>query len=161
MRVAEVTLSNYQIKQLFEEFNSKLSTDGESAKYSWFLFKNSEAMAGAYAQLMNELFDERREPDFPAMYQEQQALLAQFMAIPENVVERDGNKTLTPAAAAKFDEEFKPIREKYSELFDKIEHKAATNQEIFNKQIRIQATILDLSEFPANTKPFIVGLLGS
>lgn len=160
MRVTELTLTNYQIKQIFEEFNSKLGVEGESAKYSWFLFKNCESLAGPYTQLMSELYDERKEPDFPAMYKEQQDLLAKYMAEPENIIEQNGNKTLTNEAMAKYEEEFKPIREKYKELFDKIESKPVTNQAIYNKQVNVTVTVLDLSEFPPTTKPYIVGILG-
>ena len=78
MRVSEVQLTNFQLQQLFEEFNPRLMTDGINVKYSWFMYKNCEVMAPLYNQLMNELYDERREPDFPAMFAEGQALIEKY-----------------------------------------------------------------------------------
>ena len=78
MKVSEVQITNFQLQQLFEEFNSRLTVDGINAKYSWFMYKNSEAMAPLYSQLMGELYDERKEPDFPAMFSEGQVLIEKY-----------------------------------------------------------------------------------
>ena len=78
MKVSEVQITNFQLQQLFEEFNPRLTADGINSKYSWFLYKNCEVMAPLYNKLMSELYDERREPDFPAMYNESQLLIEKY-----------------------------------------------------------------------------------
>ena len=78
MKVSEVQITNFQLQQLFEEFNSRLTTDGINAKYSWFMYKNSEAMAPLYNKLSQELYDERKEPDFPNMFNEAQLLIEKY-----------------------------------------------------------------------------------
>ena len=49
---------------------------------------------------------------------------------------------------------------KYKDLFDKIDKKPEVNREIYLKNVSFMATQLELSEFPNNTKPYIIGLLG-
>ena len=162
MKVSEVQITNYQLQQLFEEFNSKLTTDGINAKYSWFMYKNSEAMAPLYNQLSQELYDERREADFPAMFNETQALIEKYRdrdADGKEINDKGGNPTFTQHAEEYFNGT-KEIREKYKELFEKIDKKAEVNREIYLKNVSFMATQLELSEFPNNTKPYIIGLLG-
>lgn len=162
MKVSEVQITNYQLQQLFEEFNSKLTTDGINAKYSWFMYKNSEAMAPLYNQLSQELYDERREADFPAMFNETQALIEKYRdrdAEGKELNDKGGNPTFTQHAEEYFNGT-KEIREKYKELFEKIDKKAEVNREIYLKNVSFMATQLELSEFPNNTKPYIIGLLG-
>ncbi len=162
MKVSEVQITNYQLQQLFEEFNSKLTTDGINAKYSWFMYKNSEVMAPLYNQLSQELYDERREPDFPAMFNETQALIEKYRDRDEEGKElndKGGNPMFTQHGEEYFNET-KKIREKYKELFEKIEKKPEVNREIYLKNVSFMATMLELSEFPNNTKPYIIGLLG-
>ena len=162
MKVSEVQITNYQLQQLFEEFNSKLTTDGINAKYSWFMYKNSEAMAPLYNQLSQELYDERREPDFPAMFTETQTLIEKYRdrdADGKEINAKDGNAQFTQHGE-EYVAEYKKLREKYKELFEKIDKKAEVNREIYLKNVSFMATQLELSEFPNNTKPYIIGLLG-
>lgn len=162
MKVSEVQITNYQLQQLFEEFNSKLTTDGINAKYSWFMYKNSEAMAPLYNQLSQELFDERKEPDFPAMFTESQALIEKYRdrdAEGNAANDKAGNPQFTQHGQEYF-EETKKLREKYKDLFEKIDKKQEVNRGIYMKNVSFMATQLELSEFPNNTKPYIIGLLG-
>lgn len=162
MKVSEVQITNYQLQQLFEEFNSKLTTDGINAKYSWFMYKNSETMAPLYNQLSQELFDERREPDFPAMFTESQALIEKYRdrdADGKAANDKAGNPQFTQHGE-EYLEETKKLREKYKDLFEKIDKKQEVNREIYMKPVSFMATQLELSEFPNNTKPYIIGLLG-
>ena len=97
MKVSEVQITNFQLQQLFEEFNSRLTVDGINAKYSWFMYKNSEAMAPLYSQLMSELYDERKEPDFPAMFSEGQVLIEKYRdrdAEGKEINDKAGNASL-------------------------------------------------------------------
>jgi len=162
MKVSEITISKYQLKQLFEEFNSKLMVDGVNAKYSWFIYKNSEAMAQEYTKLMGELYDERREPDFPAVFRAQMDLAEKYADRTE-----DGKIAYAPNGlpvytehAKEHAEEFAKLREQYSEFFAKLDKKQSVNSELFSQQVTVQVTQLELSEFPPNTKPYIIGLLG-
>ena len=161
MKVEEITVTKYQLKQLFEEFNSKILADGISAKYSWFLFKNAETMSGIYNGIMAELFDERREPEFREIWAAQKTLQEKYADRDENgqFVLNNGLPVYTKCAK-EYDEEFLKLREAHKEFFTKLDAKERTNMEILNQTVTFQATMLELSEFPANTKPFIVGLLG-
>lgn len=162
MRVSEVQLTNFQLQQLFEEFNPRLMTDGINVKYSWFMYKNCEVMAPLYNQLMNELYDERREPDFPAMFAEGQALIEKYRdrdAEGKEINDKAGNAQFTQHKD-EYLKEYQALREKYKELFERIDKKPEVNREIFMKNVKFQATQLELSEFPNNTKPYIIGLLG-
>ena len=58
MKVEEVQLTKFQVKQLFEEFNPRLQAEGVNAKYSWFIYKNCEQLVQLYNQVMTELYDE-------------------------------------------------------------------------------------------------------
>jgi predicted nuclease with TOPRIM domain len=162
MKVSEVQITNFQLQQLFEEFNSRLTVDGINAKYSWFMYKNSEAMAPLYSQLMSELYDERKEPDFPAMFSEGQALIEKYRdrdAEGKEINDKAGNAQFTQHRED-YVKEYQALREKYKELFEKIDKKQEVNREIYMKTVSFMATQLELSEFPNNTKPYIIGLLG-
>lgn len=162
MKVEEVKITNFQLQQLFEEFNSRLTTEGISAKYSWFIFKNSEAMAPLYTQLMGELYNERTEPEYPAMAAEASQLITKYRDRDDSgkeINDPNGNPRFTQHAE-EYTKEYEALREKYKTLFEKIDKKPATNHEIYMKTVSFMATKLELSEFPNNTKPYIVGLLG-
>jgi predicted nuclease with TOPRIM domain len=162
MKVAEVQMTNFQLQQLFEEFNPRLTVDGINAKYSWFMYKNCEAMIGAYNQLMSELYDERKEKDFPAMFSENQMLIEKYRDR-----DADGKELNDKAGNPQFNQHkddyvkaYQELREKYKELFEKIDKKNEVNREVYMKNVTIQGTMLELSEFPNNTKPYVIGLLG-
>ena len=162
MKVSEVQITNFQLQQLFEEFNSRLTTDGINAKYSWFMYKNSEAMAPLYNKLSQELYDERKEPEFPNMFNEAQLLIEKYRdrdAEGKEINDKAGNPLFTQHGED-YLAEYKKLREKYKDLFDKIDKKPEVNREIYLKNVSFMATQLELSEFPNNTKPYIIGLLG-
>lgn len=162
MKVSEVQITNFQLQQLFEEFNSRLTTDGINAKYSWFMYKNSEAMAPLYNKLSQELYDERKEPEFPNMFNEAQLLIEKYRdrdAEGKEINDKAGNPLFTQHGE-EYSAEYKKLREKYKDLFDKIDKKPEINREIYLKNVSFMATRLELSEFPNNTKPYIIGLLG-
>ena len=162
MKVSEGQVTNFQLQQLFEEFNSKLTVDGINAKYSWFMYKNSEAMAPLYNQLMADLYDERREPDFPNMFNDNQLLIEKYRDRDEEGKELNdqaGNPLFTQHKD-EYVKEYGQLREKYKDLFEKIDKKIEVNREVYMKTVTFQATLLELSEFPNNTKPYIIGLLG-
>lgn len=164
MRVSEKTITNFQLKQLFEEFNAKLMVEGITPKFSWFLFKNTEAMAPLYNKLMLELYDERREEEFPAMYAELQQIEATYcdkdLETDMPITDAQGNKQYNEKRE-EYTKAFEELREKFKDLFERIDNKPKVNQEIFAKQVTFNATLLDLTEFPNQTKPYIIGLLGS
>jgi hypothetical protein len=62
--------------------------------------------------------------------------------------------------AKEYDEEFAKLHEKHKEFFEKVGKKEEVNREIYAQTVTIPLTMLELSEFPNNTKPFIVGTLG-
>jgi len=162
MTVREVTLSNFQLKQLFETLNRKLNDDGENAKFSWLVFKNCEILAKPYSDLMNELYDERREPEFPAFYQAQQALVQKYADRDEqnNIVVDGNNAPVINENIVEFNQANAALLEQYSDLYEKIKKKDEINFEIYNRQCTFTLHCMELSEFPARTIPFIVGLLG-
>lgn len=162
MKVSEVQITNFQLQQLFEEFNPRLTADGINSKYSWFLYKNCEAMAPLYNKLVSELYDERREPDFPAMYNESQLLIEKYRdrdADGNPINDKNGNPQFTEHQE-EYVKESEEIRKKYPTLFENIAKKQQVNREIYLKTVSFMATQLELSEFPNNTKPYIIGILG-
>lgn len=162
MKVSEITITKLQLKQLFEEFNSKLRTDGINAKYSWFMYKNCEAMAEEYGKLAASLYDERREPDFQEIFKRQQELQATYADKDENgnlVTGQNGLPVYTKCAK-EYAEEFAKLREEHKEFFEKLDKKNEVNMAVFNENVTVMATLLELSEFPNNTKPYIIGILG-
>ena len=78
MRVSEITITKFQLKQLFEEFNSKIHNEGITPKYSWFIYKNCEMMINDYSHLLNSLYDERKEPDYGVILAVQQDLALKY-----------------------------------------------------------------------------------
>lgn len=162
MKVSEITISKIQLKQLFEEFNSKLLADGINAKYSWFIYKNCETMAEEYGKLMNALYDERREPDFPAVFKRQQEMQAAYADKDEkgNLVLGKNGLPVYTKCAKEYAEEFNKLREEYKDFFEKLDKKGEVNAAILSESVTITATQLELSEFPNNTKPYIIGILG-
>lgn len=161
MKVDNVTISNFYLKRLFEDFNSMVMADGISAKYSWFVYKNCETMAPEYAKLMNELYDERREPDFGEIWSAEQQLQQKYADRDEKgeIILRNGVPVYSEHAK-EYEDEFNKLREAHKEFFEKLDNKENVNREIFAKPVTFAATMLELSEFPNNTKPFIVGTLG-
>lgn len=162
MKVSEITISKIQLKQLFEEFKSKLLTDGINAKYSWFIYKNCETMAEEYGKLMNALYDERREPDFPTVFKRQQEMQSAYADKDEkgNLVRGQNGLPVYTKCAKEYAEEFNKLREEYKDFFEKLDKKGEVNAAILSESVTITATQLELSEFPNNTKPYIIGILG-
>lgn len=161
MKVENVTISKFYLRQLFEEFNPKILADGINAKYSWFIYKNCETMAPEYAKLMGELYDERREPEYQQVWTAQRELQEKYADRNEKgeFVLHNGLPVYTKCAK-EYDEEFAKLRETYKDFFEKVDKKEQVNREIYGQSVTIPLTMLELSEFPNNTKPFIVGTLG-
>ena len=165
MNVTEVTLTKFQLKQLFEEFNSQVNDNGISAKYSWFIYKNCESMAQEYANLMNSLYDERKESEYPNVLAAQQALYEKYGDRDENnklkINPENGRPFISDEEKIKsYEIDFMKLKGEYKKFFEKFDKKNSINQAIYNERVTIMATKMDLSEFPPNTKPFIVGILG-
>ena len=132
MKVSEVQITNFQLQQLFEEFNSRLTTDGINAKYSWFMYKNSEAMAPLYNKLSPELYDERKEPDFPNMFNEAQLLIEKYRdrdAEGKEINDKAGNPLFTQHGE-EYSAEYKKLREK---LVQYTRTEETLNKALFNK----------------------------
>lgn len=163
MKVNELTISKFQLKKLFEEFNAQVNEMGISAKYSWFIYKNCESMAMEYTNLMNSLYDERRENDYAAVLAAQRDLEQKYAEKNEDGNVKygpDGRPTISGENVKKYEKDFNKVREQYKEFFERLDKKNEINQRIFNDTVTITATQLELSEFPPNTKPFIIGILG-
>lgn len=162
MKVEEVQLTKFQVKQLFEEFNPRLQTEGVNAKYSWFIYKNCEQLVQLYNQIMTELYDERREPEFPEVFKKTQELIATYCDKDENgqpVKDEHGGPTFNKDGQ-KYVEELTKLREAHKEFYEKLDQKDAKNREVLMQVVSFMATKLELSEFPPTTKPYIIGLLG-
>lgn len=162
MELKNVTLSNYQLKQLFEEFNRRLNEPGENAKFSWVMYKNCETLVKPYTELMTSLYDERKEPDFPAFYQEQQKLVQEYADRDEqnNIIRDQNGAPQINENIVEFNEANEKLLEKYSTLCEKIKNKDKVNSELYVKQQTFSLYCLELTEFPSRTIPFIVGILG-
>lgn len=162
MKVSEIQMTKFQLRQLFEEFNPKLNADGINAKYSWFMYKNCEQMVPLYNELLAQLYDERREPEYPAWFQEHQSLIAEFSDKDENGKAKQDEHGLPVITekAEEFKAAFASFKEKYKDFYEKLAKKDSTNREIYMQPVSFNATQLEISEFPPNTKPYVVGLLG-
>lgn len=163
MKSEKRKLTNYQIKQLYEDFTKKIYEDGVTAKYSWFLYKNYQILGNAYGALANEIFDERRDPDFQNMVNDQNELVLKYADRDEQAnIKRDehGNPIINDNIVEFNKENDKLLTTKYAALYEKLQNKDKINNAILTKQVDIELLVLDISEFPATTPPFIVGLLG-
>ena len=60
----------------------------------------------------------------------------------------------------KYIEELNKLKADHKEFYEKLDHKEEKNREIMLQTVSFMATRLELSEFPPNTKPYIIGLLG-
>lgn len=163
MKVSKLRLTNYQIERILNEFNTKIFVPGISAKYSYFIYKNTEFLAEPYNKLMNELYDERKEPNFQEMVDAQNKLIMKYADRDEqgNIIKDENNVPVINENIVEFNNENDKLIEKYKELFDKIKKKDEYNHEIRSKEDEYDLVTLDLSEFPDVTPPFIVGLLNS
>lgn len=162
MKVSKVKLTNYQVERLFEEFNKKLFIDGINPKYSYFMFKNSEYLATAFNNMMMELYDERRDPDYAKMVEEQNKLVIKYADKDEqaNIVrDTQGNPVITENIV-EFNNENEVLLSKYKDLVSKIESKEQYNHKIRSRDGEYDLITLELNEFPNSAPPFIVGLLG-
>lgn len=162
MTLKEITLSNFQLKQLFEEFNRKLTEPGETAKYSWFMYQNCELLAKPYNEVLGKLFDERREPEFPEFYQKQQQLVMKYADRDEqnNIVHDQNGAPVINENIVEFNEANATLLKEYSTLYEKIQNKDKVNYEVYKETNVYKLYCLELSEFPPRTTPFIVGILG-
>lgn len=162
MKVTEIQLTNFQLQQLMEEFNPKLTADGINSKYSWFLYKNCEQMMPLYNELINKLYDERREPEFPAWFKENQEIITTYADKDENgkIKENPQGFPIITEHAEEYQMSMVEFKEKYKDFYAKLEKKPSINREIYMQKVSFMATMLELSEFPPTTKPFIIGLLG-
>lgn len=163
MKSEKRKLSNYQIKQLYEDFAKKVYEEGITAKYSWFLYKNYQILGNAYAAIANEVFDERREPDFQNMLNDQNELVLKYADRDEQAnIKRDerGNPVINDNIVEFNKENDQLLSTKYAALYEKLQNKEKFNHEILTRQVDIDLLVLDVSEFPPTTPPYIVGLLG-
>lgn len=162
MKVEKTQLTNMQVKQIFEEFNSRINEPGITAKYSWCMFKNCEVLAQPYNALMSQLYDQRREPEFQAFMAEQDEIVRECAKKNGDQVVFDAKNqpVIDETKIEEFRTKSQALREKYKEFFMKSEEKLKTNTEIFNTPVVVQLTKLEVNEFPNVAKPWVVGLLG-
>jgi len=162
MTAREVTLSNFQLKQVFENLSKKINEPGEAPKYSWFIFKTCEVLAEPYAKMMNELYDERREPDYSAFDAEQKKLVQKYADRDEQntIITDDTGRPVIRENIVEFSEENSKLLEKYPTLNENWKNKEKHNFEVLQKRQTYNLTCLELSEFPPKTPPFIVGVFG-
>ena len=162
MTAREVKLTNFQLKQIFENLSKKINEPGESPKYSWFIYKTCEALAEPYARLINELYDEHREPEYPEFDKEQKALVQKYADRDEQntVITDKHGRPVIRENIVEFGEENAKLLAKYPTLNENWKNKEKTNYEIYQKTQVYTLTCLELSEFPTKTPPFIVGVFG-
>lgn len=162
MMERDVTLSNFQLKQVFESLSKKMNEPGETPKYSWFIFKTCEFLAKPYAEMMNELYDERREPDYPAFDKEQKALVQKYADRDEQntIITDEQGRPLIKENIVEFSEENAKLLEKYPTLNENWKNKEKHNIEVFQKTQSYKLNCLEINEFPPRTPPFIVGIFG-
>lgn len=162
MTVKDVNISNFQIKQLFELFNNMILEPGENAKFSWMVYQNTAILAPLYADILQNIYDENRDPEFSAFYSEQDVLIQKYADRDNNnIIKVDtNNKPIIKENIIEFSEENKKLIEKYPELYKRLQSKNENNANVYKQTKTIPLHCLELSEFPPKTIPFIVGLLG-
>lgn len=163
MTTSKVVLNNYHLKRLFEELNTKIFQDGINQKYSYLIFKNVEYLAPIYKNLIEELYDEHKEPNYAEMVREQNDLVLKYADRDEqgNVIHDQNNNPILTENIVEFNAENEKFMAKYKDIFDKIATKQEVNQKILMKTGEYDLVTLDLNEFPVTVSPFIIGLLTS
>jgi hypothetical protein len=162
MKVEQTQLTNMQIKQLFEEFNSKINEPGITAKYSWCMFKNCEVLAQPYNLLMSQLYDQRREPEFQKFAMENDQLIREFAKKngDQIVFDAKNQPVLDETRMEEYAKKVQELREKYAEFFKNSDEKMKGNAELFNTPVTVMLTKLEITEIPNVAKPWVVGLIG-
>lgn len=162
MKVEQTQLTNMQIKQLFEEFNSKINEPGITAKYSWCMFKNCEVLAQPYNLLMSQLYDQRREPEFQKFAMENDQLIREYAKKngDQIVFDAKNQPVLDETRLEEYGKKVQELREKYAEFFKNSDEKMKGNAELFNTPVPVMLTKLEITEIPNVAKPWVVGLIG-
>lgn len=162
MKIVKKTLKNRDILALFNEFNQATAKDGLNPAYSLMVFKNAEALVPYVMQINDDLYDERKEPQWNEFMTERNELFGKYGDRDEqgNLIIDD--KTKNPKVTemlVEFNAAIDELEKKYHEMLVRIQNKEKTNSDILVQETEVEVVTLELSEFPNAAKPFVVGLL--
>lgn len=162
MKIVKKTLKNRDILALFNEFNTNIDKEGLNPAYSLMLFKNADALFSTVKKINDELYDERREPEFNDFIIERNGLYEKYADRDEQGQIKIDEKTNIPVITemiVEFNNGLNELQEKYKALIEKIQNKDNVNNEILQQTSEVEIITLAISEFPYQAKPFVVGLL--
>lgn len=156
-------LKKIEVTQLFEEFNTLILKEGVSAKYSLFVYNNAQVLMPIWEQIAAEIYDERREPEFPKFIQQNNDIITKYADRDEqgNIVKDQNGQPMITEQIVEFNTAVETLNSTYKEMLERIAQKDEINKQVYLQEIEVELTCLDIDEFPANTKPFVVGILNS
>ena len=162
MKIVKKTLKNRDILALFNEFNQSTAKEGLNAKYSLMLFKNAETLLPTVMQINDDMYDERKETEWDAFLQERNEVFEKYADRDEQGIMKIDDKTKNPIVTemvVEFNEAIGELEKKYHEMLVRIQNKEKTNNDILLQETEVEVVTLDITEFPDQAKPFVVGLL--
>lgn len=162
MKIIKKTLKNRDILALFNEFNTNTSSEGLNAAYSLMLFKNCEALYPTVMKINDDLYDERKEADWPKFIEKRNDVFGKYADRDEQGNIKVDDKTGAPIVTemiVEFNNDIGKVQEEFKDLLTRIQNKDKINADVLNQCTEVEVVTLTLAEFPDKTKPFVVGLL--
>lgn len=139
-----------------------LQQEGQSAEFSYLIYKNSEILSQVYADFSSKLYAERADAKFQEFLKKSEELVVKYADRDEqgNVqTDKEGKLVITEQIA-----EYKAENEKliadYKDTLDARQQKIQESMQLLDLACDYRLFVMEIDKFPPKTMPAIVGLFG-
>lgn len=157
----EVDLTLNEIKNLFELLNKDMTGEGLSLLYSNFVVKNIHSVFEEYKIVMENLYDERKDPKF-LEFNDKRGQLVQVYSDRDdqgNILFDENKNPIITEKLVEFKEELDKLNEEYKSVIEVIKNKDKYNINYLNNKKQIKLFLFaDFYRIPDKASPFILSL---
>lgn len=162
MKIVKKTLKNRDILALFNEFNTNTDKEGLNPYYSLMSFKNAEALLPVVMKINDDLYDERREADWNKFIEKRNEIFQKYADRDEQGNMKINDKNGAPIVTemiVEFNKAIEELQVEFKDMLGRVQNKETVNANVLSQTTEVEVVTLELTEFPNQAKPFVVGLL--
>lgn len=160
MKEKTITLSNSQVKTIFEYFANQLRLDGKNAAYSYMIYKNAERLTDAYKNIVSKLYNENRDEKLQKLRLDVNETIRRYADRDDqgNIKLDDKQQPIITEQLEEFKKEHDELMKKNKAVLDESQKKLNESMQLLNQNAEYYLFTIGLSDFPNDTLPGIVGL---
>lgn len=161
MQVKKVKVTLFDIKNAFEWFEASMTKETFPADFALLIYHNYNLLKTPYQQLVQGLYDERRDPRYAEYCEKMKALVMKYVDRDEqaNPVFDQNKQPVINEMHVEFDKATAELDKEYSSLNTAIGNKTANNLKFLSQEVVVTLCVMDILAMPKGVPPHIVGLL--